>query len=71
MIDFIRQHSDDYDAGMAEEFAKLVDKLDPPATQSLSNRSLARSNGPMGDPPALPGWQWKFDISGSSHLRFG
>jgi tetratricopeptide (TPR) repeat protein len=31
VIDFIRQHPDDYDAGMAEAFAKLVDRLDPPA----------------------------------------
>jgi tetratricopeptide (TPR) repeat protein len=30
VIDFIRQHPDDYDAGMVEQFAKLVDKLDPP-----------------------------------------
>src|SRR5260370_1348999 len=30
VIDFIRQHPDDYDAGMLEQFAKLVEKLDPP-----------------------------------------
>ena len=30
VIDFIRQHPDDYDADMLEHFAKLVDKLDPP-----------------------------------------
>jgi len=30
VIDFIRQHPDDYDAGMLEQFAKLVDRLDPP-----------------------------------------
>lgn len=31
VIDFIRQHPDDYDAAIAEQFARLVDKLDPPA----------------------------------------
>ena len=31
VIDFIRQHPDDYDAAMVEQFAKLVDRLDPPA----------------------------------------
>ena len=30
VIDFIRQHPDDYDAGMLEQFAKLVDRLGPP-----------------------------------------
>ena len=30
VIDFIRQHPDDYDAGMIEQFAKLVERLDPP-----------------------------------------
>jgi tetratricopeptide (TPR) repeat protein len=30
VIDFIRQHPDDYDAAMPEQFAKLVDRLDPP-----------------------------------------
>jgi hypothetical protein len=30
VIDFIRQHPDDYDASMLEQFAKLVEKLDPP-----------------------------------------
>jgi hypothetical protein len=30
VIDFIRSHPDDYDAGMAEQFAKLVERLDPP-----------------------------------------
>ncbi len=30
VINFIRQHPDDYDAGMIEQFAKLVDRLDPP-----------------------------------------
>ena len=30
VIDFIRQHPDDYDAAIAEQFARLVDKLDPP-----------------------------------------
>ena len=30
VIDFIRQHPDDYDAATAEQFARLVDKLDPP-----------------------------------------
>jgi tetratricopeptide (TPR) repeat protein len=29
VIDFIRQHPGDYDAGMIEQFAKLVDRLDP------------------------------------------
>jgi tetratricopeptide (TPR) repeat protein len=31
VIDFIHRHPDDYDAAIAEQFAKLVDKLDPPA----------------------------------------
>jgi len=31
VIDFIRQHPDDYDAGMIEQFANLVERLDPPA----------------------------------------
>jgi tetratricopeptide (TPR) repeat protein len=31
VIDFIRQHPDDYDAAIAEQFVRLVDKLDPPA----------------------------------------
>jgi len=30
VIDFIRSHPDSYDAGMAEQFAKLVERLDPP-----------------------------------------
>ena len=30
VIDFISQHPDDYDAGMVEQFAKLVERLDPP-----------------------------------------
>ena len=30
VIDFIRQHPDDYDAATAERFARLVDKLGPP-----------------------------------------
>jgi len=30
VIDFIRQHPDDYDAGMRDAFAKLVDRLHPP-----------------------------------------
>jgi len=30
VIDFIRQHPDDYDAGTLEQFAKLAEKLDPP-----------------------------------------
>jgi predicted TPR repeat methyltransferase len=30
IIDFIRHHADEYDAGMVEQFTKLVDKLDPP-----------------------------------------
>jgi tetratricopeptide (TPR) repeat protein len=30
VIDFIRQHPDDYDAAIAEQFANLVDRLDPP-----------------------------------------
>jgi hypothetical protein len=30
IIDFIRHHPDEYDAGMVEQFTKLVDKLDPP-----------------------------------------
>jgi tetratricopeptide (TPR) repeat protein len=29
VIDFIRQHPDDYDADMIEQFAKLVERLDP------------------------------------------
>jgi tetratricopeptide (TPR) repeat protein len=31
VIDFIRHHPDRYDTGMVEQFAKLVDRLDPPA----------------------------------------
>jgi tetratricopeptide (TPR) repeat protein len=31
VIDFIRQYPEDYDAGMIEQFAKLVERLDPPA----------------------------------------
>ena len=31
VIEFIRQHPDDYDAAIAEQFARLVDRLDPPA----------------------------------------
>jgi hypothetical protein len=31
VIDFIRQHPDRYDAGMLDQFAKLVERLDPPA----------------------------------------
>jgi tetratricopeptide (TPR) repeat protein len=30
VIDFIRQHPDDHDTGMLDQFAKLVDRLDPP-----------------------------------------
>ena len=30
VIDFIRQHPDHYDAAIAEQLAKLVDRLDPP-----------------------------------------
>ena len=30
VIDFIRQHPDDYDAATAERCARLVDKLGPP-----------------------------------------
>jgi tetratricopeptide (TPR) repeat protein len=30
VIDFIRQHPDDYDAAMLGQFAKLVETLDPP-----------------------------------------
>jgi len=30
VIDFIRQHPDDYDAAMLDQFAKLVETLDPP-----------------------------------------
>lgn len=31
VIDFIRKHPDRYDAGMLDQFAKLVERLDPPA----------------------------------------
>ena len=31
VIEVIRQHPDDYDAGFEDVFAKLIDKLDPPA----------------------------------------
>ena len=31
VIDFINHHPDRYDTGMVEQFAKLVDRLDPPA----------------------------------------
>ena len=34
VIDFISQHPDDYDAGMVEQFAKLVERLDPPVATS-------------------------------------
>ena len=30
VIDFIRQHPDDYNAAMLDQFAKLVETLDPP-----------------------------------------
>ena len=30
VIDFIRSHPDHYAAGMAEQFAKLIERLDPP-----------------------------------------
>jgi tetratricopeptide (TPR) repeat protein len=30
VIDFIRQHPDDYDAGVVDQFARLVERLDPP-----------------------------------------
>jgi hypothetical protein len=30
VIDFIRQHPDDYDASMLDQFATLVERLDPP-----------------------------------------
>jgi tetratricopeptide (TPR) repeat protein len=30
VINFIRQHPDRYNAGMVEQFAKLVERLDPP-----------------------------------------
>ena len=40
VIDFISQHPDDYDAGMVEQFAKLVEKTDPPvATSAPRHRS--------------------------------
>jgi tetratricopeptide (TPR) repeat protein len=32
VIDFIRQHPDRYDAGIGEQFAKLIERLDPPVT---------------------------------------
>jgi hypothetical protein len=31
VIEFIREHPDDYDPGYEDGFAKLVDRLDPPA----------------------------------------
>jgi tetratricopeptide (TPR) repeat protein len=31
VIEFIRQHPENFDAGLADEFAKLATKLDPPA----------------------------------------
>ena len=31
VIEFIRQHPDNYDAAIVEQFAKLVERLDPPA----------------------------------------
>ena len=31
VIEFIREHPDDYDPGFEDVFAKLVDRLDPPA----------------------------------------
>jgi tetratricopeptide (TPR) repeat protein len=30
VIEFIRQHPDNYDAAIVEQFAKLVERLDPP-----------------------------------------
>ena len=30
VIDFIRQHPDDYNAAMLDQFAKLAERLDPP-----------------------------------------
>ena len=34
VIEFIRHHPDRYDTGMAEQFTKLIDRLDPPAATS-------------------------------------
>jgi tetratricopeptide (TPR) repeat protein len=33
VIDFIRQRPDNYDAGMLDQFAKLVERLDPPVAR--------------------------------------
>ena len=45
VIDFIRQRPDDYDAGMIEQFAKLVDRLDPPRGDLNAPPSLALGEG--------------------------
>jgi hypothetical protein len=36
VIDFIRHRPDRYDTSMVEQFAKLVDRLDPPAAQPIA-----------------------------------
>ena len=58
VIEFIRQHPDNYDAAIVEQFAKLVERLDPPAATERPNRS--RSTRATAMPPSatvirLPG----------------
>jgi tetratricopeptide (TPR) repeat protein len=47
VIDFIRQHPDDCDAAIAEQFVRLVDKLDRPRRRERS----ATAHTPRGPPP--------------------
>jgi hypothetical protein len=42
VINFIRQHPDRYDAGMLDQFAKLVERLDPPAATGPPTIARAR-----------------------------
>ena len=45
VIDFISQHPDDYDAGMVEQFAKLVERIDPPVGDLSAPPSTALGEG--------------------------
>ena len=53
MIDFIRQHSDDYDDAIAEQFVRLVDKLaDSDDVAQAFRDDAAHHNDMM--PPIIP-----------------
>ena len=45
VIDFIRQHPDDYDAGMPEQFAKLVDRARSARRDLIAPPSIALGEG--------------------------